>query len=202
MIYLRLFAAFAKVGILGFGGGLAIVRLIYDSIQPFMEMSQEMFANIVAISQITPGPLAVNTATYVGYIAAGIGGAAVATLGVVLPEFIIMSVVVRMITRFKDSKWVNGALSGIRPATIGLIGAAAIMLITPAVAGEGRLGRGLLAKLGVDLTQGFAAGFFGLPVDIVSLVLLALTVVLMVRYKKSPIFVLLLMGCLGAVLGV
>ena len=202
MIYLRLFAAFAKVGLLGFGGGLAIVRLIYDSIQPFMSMSREMFANIVAISQITPGPLAVNTATYVGYIAAGVGGAAVATLGVVLPEFIIMSVVVRMITRFKDSKWVNGALSGIRPATIGLIGAAAVMLIAPAVAGEGRLGRGLLAKLGVDLTQGFAAGLFGLPVDIVSLVLLALTVVLMVRYKKSPIFVLLLMGCLGAVLGV
>lgn len=202
MIYLRLFAAFAKVGLLGFGGGLAIVRLIYDSIQPFMSMSREMFANIVAISQITPGPLAVNTATYVGYIAAGVGGAAVATLGVVLPEFIIMSVVVRMITRFKDSKWVNGALSGIRPATIGLIGAAAVMLIAPAVAGEGRLGRGLLAKLGVDLTQGFAAGFFGLPVDIVSLVLLALTVVLMVKYKKSPIFVLLLMGCLGAVLGV
>ena len=202
MIYLRLFAAFAKVGLLGFGGGLAIVRLIYDSIQPFMSMSREMFANIVAISQITPGPLAVNTATYVGYIAAGVGGAAVATLGVVLPEFIIMSVVVRMITRFKDSKWVNGALSGIRPATIGLIGAAAVMLIAPAVAGEGRLGRRLLAKLGVDMTQGFAAGFFGLPVDIVSLVLLALTVVLMVRYKKSPIFVLLLMGCLGAVLGV
>ena len=202
MIYLRLFAAFAKVGLLGFGGGLAIVRLIYDSIQPFMSMSREMFANIVAISQITPGPLAVNTATYVGYIAAGVGGAAVATLGVVLPEFIIMSVVVRMITRFKDSKWVNGALSGIRPATIGLIGAAAVMLIAPAVAGEGRLGRGLLAKLGVDMTKGFAAGFFGLPVDIVSLVLLALTVVLMVRYKKSPIFVLLLMGCLGAVLGV
>ena len=202
MIYLRLFAAFAKVGLLGFGGGLAIVRLIYDSIQPFMSMSQEMFANIVAISQITPGPLAVNTATYVGYTAAGIGGAAAATLGVVLPEFIIMSVVVRMITRFKDSRWVNGALSGIRPATIGLIGAAAVMLIAPAVAGEGRLGRGLLAKLGTDMTQGFAAGFFGLPVDIVSLVLLALTVVLMVRYKKSPIFVLLLMGCLGAVLGV
>lgn len=202
MIYLRLFAAFAKVGLLGFGGGLAIVRLIYDSIQPFMSMSQEMFANIVAISQITPGPLAVNTATYVGYIAAGIRGASAATLGVVLPEFIIMSIVVRMITRFRDNKWVNGAMNGIRPATIGLIGAAAVMLIAPAVAGEGRLGKGLLAKLGVDMTQGFAAGFFGLPVDIVSLVLLALTVVLMVRYKKSPIFVLVLMGCLGAVLGV
>ena len=202
MIYLRLFAAFARVGVLGFGGGLAIVRLIYDSIQPFMDMSREMFANIVAISQITPGPLAVNTATYVGYVAAGIGGAAAATLGVVLPEFIIMSAVVRMLHRFRDSKWVNGALNGIRPATIGLIGAAAVTLIVPAVAGEGRLGRGLSAKLGIDISQGFAGSFFGLPVDVVSLVMLALTVVLMVRYKKSPIFVLILMGCLGAVLGV
>ena len=202
MIYLRLFAAFARVGVLGFGGGLAIVRLIYDSIQPFMDMSREMFANIVAISQITPGPLAVNTATYVGYVAAGIGGAAAATLGVVLPEFIIMSAVVRMLHRFRDSKWVNGALNGIRPATIGLIGAAAVTLIVPAVAGEGRLGRGLSAKLGIDVSQGFAGSLFGLPVDVVSLVMLALTVVLMVRYKKSPIFVLILMGCLGAVLGV
>ena len=202
MIYLRLFAAFAKVGLLGFGGGLAIVRLIYDSIQPFMEMSREAFANIVAISQITPGPLAVNTATYVGYVAAGVGGAAVATLGVVIPEFLIMSVVVRMLHRFRESRLVNGALNGIRPATIGLIGAAAVTLIAPAVAGEGRLGSGLLAKLGVDMTQGFAGSFFGLPVDIVSLVMLALTVVLMVRYKRSPIFVLVLMGCLGAVLGV
>ena len=202
MIYMRLFAAFAKVGLLGFGGGLAIVRLIYDSIQPFMEMSREEFANIVAISQITPGPLAVNTATYVGYIAAGVGGALVATLGVVIPEFVIMSLVVRMLHRFRESRLVNGALSGIRPATIGLIGAAAVTLIMPAIAGESRLGRGLLTKLGADLTQGAAAGFFGLPVDIVSLVMLALTVVLMVRYKKSPIFVLLVMGCMGALLGV
>ena len=66
MIYIKLFLSFAKVGLLGFGGGLAIVRLIFDSIQPFMDMSRETFANIVAISQITPGPLAVNTATYVG----------------------------------------------------------------------------------------------------------------------------------------
>ena len=202
MIYLRLFAAFAKVGLLGFGGGLAIVRLIYDSIQPFMEMSREAFANIVAISQITPGPLAVNTATYVGYSAVGVGGAAAATLGVVIPEFIIMSLVVRMLHRFRESRLVNGALSGIRPATIGLIGAAAVTLIMPAIAGEGRLGRGFLTKLGADLTQGFAAGFFGLPVDIVSSVMLVLTVVLMVRYKKSPIFVLIVMGCMGAVLGV
>lgn len=202
MIYLRLFAAFAKVGLLGFGGGLAIVRLIYDSIQPFLDMSRETFANIVAISQITPGPLAVNTATYVGFEAAGLAGAASATFGVVLPEFIIMSLVCRMLKQFKDNKWINGAMNGMRPATIGLIGAAAVTLIAPAVAGEGRIGRGLLTKLGCDITQGFAGSLFGLPVDAISLLMLALTVLLMVRYKKSPIFVLLIMGCMGAVLGV
>ena len=67
MIYWKLFLAFAKVGLLGYGGGPAIVRLIYDSVQPFIDMTPEEFANIVAIAQITPGPVSLNTATYVGY---------------------------------------------------------------------------------------------------------------------------------------
>jgi chromate transporter len=202
MIYLQLFLSFFKVGLLGFGGGLAIVRLIYDSIQPFLDMSQEMFANIVAISQITPGPLAVNTATYVGYEAAGLGGAAVATLGVIMPAFIIVSIVCRMITQFRESRIVNGALQGIRPATMGLIGAAVVTIIRPAIAGDGRLGTVLLGKLGIDISGGFAGTLFGLPVDIMSILMVAATVLLISKYKKSPIIVLLIMGCIGAVLGV
>lgn len=202
MILWKLFISFVKVGLLGFGGGLAIVRLIYDSIQPFMDMSSEMFANIVAISQITPGPLAVNTATYVGYEAAGIAGSAVATLGVILPEFIIVGIVARTIQKFRDSKIVNGALTGIRPATMGLIGAAAVTLIAPAVAGEGRLGSGLLTKLGADITSGAAGAFLGLPVDIISVLIIIATVVMITKYKKSPFVVLIIMGCIGAVLGV
>ena len=202
MIYLRLFLSFAKVGLLGFGGGLAIVRLIYDSVQPFMQMSGEQFANIVAISQITPGPLAVNTATYTGYMAAGVTGAAVATLGVILPAFIILSIVCRMITRFRESRVVNGALTGIRPATMGLIGAAVVTLIVPAVAGEGRLGTGLLTRLGADLSSGAAEMLLSCPVDIISLAIVAVTVLLIARYRKSPVIVLLIMGCIGAVLGV
>ena len=202
MILLGLFISFFKVGLLGFGGGLAIVRLIYDSIQPFLDMSRETFANIVAISQITPGPLAVNTATYVGFTAAGLKGAIAATLGVILPAFIIVSIVCRMITKFRESRLVNGALAGIRPATMGLIGAAAVTLIVPAVAGEGRLGTGLLTKLGADASSGMAGMLFGLPVDIVSIMMLAATVLLIAKYKKSPFTVLLIMGCLGAVLGV
>ena len=202
MIFWNLFISFFKVGLLGFGGGLAIVRLIYDSIQPFMDMSRETFANIVAISQITPGPLAVNTATYVGFEAAGIGGSAAATFGVILPAFLIVSLVCRTIQKFRDSKVVNGALQGIRPATMGLIGAAAATLVAPALAGDGRLGTGLLAKLGADTAGGVFGSLLGLPFDAVSVLILIATVILISKYKKSPFLVLIIMGCIGAVLGV
>lgn len=202
MIFWELFISFFKVGLLGFGGGLAIVRLIYDSIQPFVDMTPEMFANIVAISQITPGPLAVNTATYVGYETAGIGGAACATFGVILPAFIIVSIVVRMIQQFQKSKLVKGALAAIRPATMGLIGAAVVTLIVPSVAGENRIGAGLLRRLGADMSSGFAGMLTGCPVDVIAILMVAATVILMTKYKKSPIKVLIIMGCIGAIFGV
>lgn len=202
MIYIRLFLSFFKVGLLGFGGGLAIVRLIYDSVQPFLDMSRETFANIVAISQITPGPLAVNTATYVGFEAAGILGSLAATLGVVVPEFIIMSIVCRMITKFRENKYLQGAISGIRPATMGLIGAAAVTLIAPSLAGEGRLGTNLLTKLGGDAGSSILTLISSSPVDIVSVIILVVTVLLVAKFKQSPFRVLLIMGCIGAILGV
>ena len=202
MIFWDLFISFFKVGLLGFGGGLAIVRLIYDSIQPFVDMTPEMFANIVAVSQITPGPLAVNTATYVGFETAGIRGAASATFGVILPAFIIVSIVVRMIQQFQSSKVVKGALAAIRPATMGLIGAAVVTLIVPTIAGENRLGAGLLGRLGADLTAGLGGALTGSPVDIIAILMVVATVVLMTKYKKSPFIVLIIMGCIGAILGV
>lgn len=202
MIYWQLFVSFFKVGLLGFGGGLAIVRLIYDSIQSFVDMTPEMFANIVAVSQVTPGPLAVNTATYVGYETAGIGGAASATFGVILPAFIIVSIVVRMIQQFRSSRAVRGALAAIRPATMGLIGAAVVTLIVPTIAGENRLGAGILGRLGADLTSGFGGLLTGSPVDVIAVIMVAATVILMTRYKKSPFLVLIIMGCIGAILGV
>jgi len=202
MIFWQLFISFFKVGLLGFGGGLAIVRLIYDSIQSFLDMSQETFANIVAISQITPGPLAVNTATYVGYEAAGIGGSLAATFGVILPAFIIVSLVCRTIQKFRDSKVVNGALAGIRPATMGLIAAAAATLVKPSLAGEGRLGAGLLEMLGAGAGNGLFDAISVSPVDLISVIILVATVLMIAKYKKSPFFVLIIMGCIGAILGV
>ena len=201
MLYLNLFLAFVKIGVLGFGGGLAIVQLIYDSIQPFMTISQEQFANIVAISQITPGPLGINVATYVGHECAGVPGALVATLGVAFPAFVIISIVCRMLKQFQDSVIVKGALTGIRPAVIGLIGAAMVTLAPPAVAGETRLGLGAFNALGQSAT-GVASWLANSPIDLVACAMVAATVVLIAKFKKSPIIVLLIMGCIGAILRV
>ena len=194
MMYLSLFATFFKIGLVGFGGGLAIVTLIFDNIQQFGLMTQEQFANIVAISQITPGPLATNVATYVGHEFAGMSGAIVATLGVSLPAFILLGIVCRMLKQFNDSWVVKGALKGIRPATIGLIAAAVVTLTVPAIAGESRLGSTLLVNLGAWLSQ--------TPVDLIAVIMTLATALIIVKSKKSPIIILLIMGCIGAIIGV
>ncbi len=202
MMYLSLFLSFFKVGLFGFGGGLAIVRLIYDSIQQFASISSEEFTNFVAISQITPGPLAINIATFIGNETAGILGAALATFGVALPAFIIVNIVCRMLDRFRENKVVKGMMDGIKPATIGLIGAAAVTLTLPAVAGKDRIGMGLLSRLSSDRLAGLQSFIENSPVDIVAILILIATVVLILKFKKKPIAVLIVMGCIGALLGV
>lgn len=202
MIYWRLFIAFAKVGLLGYGGGLAIVRLIYDSVRSFIDMSPETFANIVAIAQITPGPVSLNTATYVGFETAGLAGAATASIGVILPTFILVSIVARVVQRFRNSLAVEGAIRGIRPITIGLIASAVATLAVPSVAGEGRLGTGFADMIGAAQGSGVIAFLRNSPVDIISVLMLIATIVLVIKYKKSPFTVLLIMGCIGAVLGI
>ena len=121
MIFAKLFWAFFKIGAVGFGGGMAIVGMIYDTIRGFVSMTPSQYADIVAIAQVTPGPVAVNTATYVGYQTAGMLGSLVATLGVATPAFILVAIIAGMIDRYKQSRIVQGALEGIRPATVGMI---------------------------------------------------------------------------------
>ncbi len=128
MIYLQLFYIFFKVGIFGFGGGYAILPMIYQEIQTFGIITPEDFSNLVALSQVTPGPIAINAATYVGYKAAGVGGAAMATFAVSLPSFILIVMVLAFMRKFKNSAVIQNILKGIRPATIGLIAAAFVFL--------------------------------------------------------------------------
>lgn len=125
---IQLFVLFFRIGLFSFGGGLAMLPLIFQSVSSFHIMDRQTFSDLVALSQVTPGPVAVNAATFVGLKNAGIAGAAVATLGVSLPSFLIMLAVMRVMDRYYHSLAVQGMLRGIRPVVVGLIAAAGVMV--------------------------------------------------------------------------
>lgn len=128
MIYLELFWSFFKTGLFTFGGGYAMLPLIQSEVLSHGWLTAEEIVNFIAVSESTPGPFAVNIATYVGRVTAGIAGALCATLGVVLPSFLVILIVARFYERFRKSKLVEGAMSGLRPTVIGLIASALLSL--------------------------------------------------------------------------
>jgi len=132
MIYLQLFWTFFKIGLFGFGGGAAMLSLIqFEVVEHYSWITAQQFTDMVAISQVTPGPIGINTATYAGYLATGgILGSIVATSAVVLPSLIIMMIVAVMMTKLKDNPWVKSIMHFLRPTIIGLIAAAALLLMT------------------------------------------------------------------------
>ena len=132
MIYWQLFYTFFKIGLFGFGGGAAMLPLIqFELVEHYGWITSAEFTNMVAVSQMTPGPIGINCATYAGYLASGnILGSFIATIAVVLPSFIIMLLIARFITKFKNNKYVDGAMQGLRPAVVGLIAAATLLLMT------------------------------------------------------------------------
>lgn len=135
MIYLQLFLSFFKIGLFGFGGGLAILSLIQMEVQKYGWMDQQEFIDIVAVSQVTPGPIGINCATYVGYTTAGIWGSVLATFAIVLPSLIIMLSICKayfwLNKRFKGNPYFEQTLRILRFTVIGLIASAALMLIKP-----------------------------------------------------------------------
>jgi chromate transporter len=126
MIYLELFGVFFKIGLFGFGGGYAMIPLLEGEISAHGWLPVREFADIVAISQMTPGPIMVNAATYIGYRVAGFLGSAIATFGVSLPSLVLVILVAHSIRVFKESVGVQGILYGIRPGTVGLIATAVV----------------------------------------------------------------------------
>ncbi len=121
-ILLKLYLAFLKIGTFGFGGGYAMLPLIQKEIVTNNGwLSQSDFMDIIGISQMTPGPIAVNSATFVGFRVSGFWGSVVATLGVVTTSFILVSLANYFFNKFKNSKVLDNALKGMRPALIGLI---------------------------------------------------------------------------------
>ena len=128
MIYLELFWTFFTIGAFTFGGGYAMLPLIQIEVVNKGWLANEAVVNFIAVSESTPGPFAINMATYVGSEMGGILGAACATLGVVMPSFIIILTVAKCYDRFKQSKLVKGAMSGLKPAVIGMIGTAVLSI--------------------------------------------------------------------------
>ena len=124
MILLKLFLSFFKIGSFTFGGGYAMIAMIQAEAERQGWLTKEELVDFVAMSESTPGPLAVNMATFVGSRTGGVLGGICATLGVVLPSFIIILIVAKCYEKCKSSKAVNGAMSGLKPAVIGMIATA------------------------------------------------------------------------------
>ncbi len=187
MIYFQLFYIFFKVGLFGFGGGYAILPMIYQEIQTFGIMSADDFSNLVAISQVTPGPIAINAATYVGYKVAGVGGATVATLSVSLPSFILILIVTSFLSKFKTNFTIQNVLKGIRPATIGLIASAFIFLAQAA---------NVVPKGSISMLKEWL-----LSVDIQAILIFLISIFLIFKRKKGAIAVTIIGAGLGIVIG-
>lgn len=131
MLYLQLFYSFFKIGLFGFGGGYAMLSLIQGEVVTRHNwLSAQEFTDIVAISQMTPGPIGINSATYVGFTATGsIWGSVVATFAVTLPSFILMLAISRFFLKYQKHPVVESVFKGLRPAIVGLLAAAALLLM-------------------------------------------------------------------------
>ena len=183
----KLFFTFAKIGLVGFGGGMAILPLIYQSVSEFNAIDEEEFATLFAISQATPGPLAVNAATFSGFETAGIPGALAATIGVAFPAFILVAICVKFLNKYKESQLVQGAFTGIRPVAVGMIMAGFLMMA------ETTLVSGSI----FDITS------FGEVFDVikpVQTVMIIATFIAAKKFKVSALKLIFIMGILGAFL--
>ena len=183
MIFLELFWTFLKVGAFTFGGGYAMLPLIQEEVLAHGWLSSAQIVDFIAVSESTPGPFAINIATYVGSQVGGVFGAVCATFGVVLPSFVIILFVAKCFDRFKNSRIVKGCMSGLKPSVIGLIGAAALSVAATVFA-----------------PTGWAFSVFTTLSFWVSLVIFGVCLVLALR-KTHPILIICLAAGLGLCAG-
>ena len=183
ILFLQLFWVFFVIGLFTFGGGYAMLSLIQTQVVVSHNwLTESAFTDIVAISQMTPGPIGINCATYVGYEVAGIPGSMTATLAVMLPSFLIVLTIVKFYTKFKGNKVFEGVMSWLRPAVVGLIGAAALILMFKVN------WNGALPELSV-VKDNFS--------DWTSWILFAAAVVASLFFKIGPIPIIIAGGLLG-----
>jgi len=183
MTYLELFLVFFKIGLFTFGGGYAMLPFIQTEVASRQWMVMEELINFIAVSESTPGPFAVNIATYIGMVRGGLFGSFCATLGVILPSFLVILLVARIYEAFRRSPIVQGCMAGLKPAVIGLIASA------------------LLSMAGtVFFPAGFSISVFQAPQFFLSLLIFAGSLVLILK-KIHPIRIICLCGVVGIALG-
>lgn len=187
MILLELFFTFFKIGALTFGGGYAMIPFVREQVLLHGWLTEEELLNMIAVSESTPGPIAVNMATFVGSNEAGILGSACATLGVILPSFIIILIISSLLKNFLKYNGVKAFLSGVRPSVVSLILGTAITLFLSVLLGIGN-------------------GEFSLNIDIKGIIIFTLIVGASYIFKKikgkkpSPIIMIAISACLGMIL--
>ena len=183
MILFEIFITFFKIGLFTFGGGYAMLPLIQEEVLAHGWLESQDLIDFIAVSESTPGPFAVNIATYIGAEVGGLPGALCATLGVVLPSFVIILIVAKCFVKFQESSIVRGCMSGLKPTVVGLIGAAAL-----SVAAAVFIPAGFSRTLLKDAAFYVSVGIFGLSA-------------LLAFKKLHPILIICLSAALGIVSG-
>ncbi len=187
MIYLKLFLTFFKIGAVSFGGGYGMISLIREEALSNGWFTEDEFLNLIAVSESTPGPIAVNIATFVGSSEAGMLGAFLATLGVVLPSFIIILIIAALIQNLLKYAGVNAALSAVRPCITGLILATALTMLMST----------LLSY--TTIADSLSVDYNGIIIFII-LILIGILFHKLKKKKPSPIFMILISAGLGILL--
>lgn len=187
MLYLRLFWEFFKTGLFAVGGGMATLPFLYSMSDATGWFTHAQLADMIAVSESTPGPIGVNMATYVGFSTAGIPGAVVATLGLITPSVIIILIIAKVLAAFRQNKTVDAAFYGLRPCSVGLIAAAGLLVVK-------------IALFDFDLYQqtGVLMNVFNWKAIILAAVLIVLTRYVKPLKKLHPVFFILGSAAVGA----
>lgn len=187
MLYLRLFWEFFKTGLFAVGGGMATLPFLYSMSDATGWFTHAQLADMIAVSESTPGPIGVNMATYVGFSTAGVPGAVVATLGLITPSVIIILIIARVLAAFRQNKVVDAAFYGLRPCSVGLIAAAGLLVVK-------------IALFDVDLYRqtGVLMNLFQWKAIALAAVLIVLTRYVKPLKKLHPVFFILGSAAVGA----
>ena len=187
MTLLLLFFEFFKTGLFAVGGGMATLPFLYDMSARHAEwFSAAQLADMIAVSESTPGPIGVNMATYVGFETSGVPGALVATLGLVTPSVIVILIVARMLKAFRSNKTVDAVFYGLRPCSVGLIAAAGILVVKIA-----------LFRFDAYAASGILTDIFNWKALVLAAVLLVLTRAVKATKKLHPVVFILASAAAG-----